>query len=75
MDESKRSGSCHFDILFTKSVPHILEDIFFSLDYESFNTCLKVNNAWHELLASESCKKKGIYVFYEEILKDEVKLW
>ena len=60
-----------FDSLFTKSVPHILENIFLSLDYESFKACRKVNNIWKELFASESFKKKARGVFDKEI-HDEI---
>ena len=41
------------DKLISASVPHILEKIFFSLDFGSFNTCLAVSPAWNELLSSE----------------------
>ena len=60
-----------FCTLFTKSVPHILERIFFSLDYESFKKCLEVSTAWKELLTSESFIIRGKMVFREEILRDE----
>ena len=40
-------------MLFTRSVPHILEKIFFSLDYESFMRCSEVNKTWNDLLTSE----------------------
>ena len=63
-----------FDMLFEKYVPHIPEKIFFSLDYVSFKTCLKVSSAWKELLASESYQTKGRSVFQKEILDDEEKL-
>ena len=45
--------------MFTKSVPHILEKIFFSLDYESFMACGKVCLAWKELHSSESYQQKA----------------
>ena len=60
-----------FSTLFIKSVPHILEKIFFSLDYKSFKTCTEVNNAWKELLTSESFIVRGRELFQDEILKDE----
>ena len=72
--DSDNNGSCAFDMLFTKNVPHILEKIFLSLDYKSFKKCLKVNNTWYELLRSESFKKKARSVFRKNILKDEKKL-
>lgn len=63
-----------FDTLFTKSFPHILEKIFFSLDYASYKTCMEVKKAWNELLKSESYHKKSKTVFYKGILEDEKKL-
>ena len=56
-----------FDELFIRSVPHILEKIFFSLDYKSFKICMEVNNIWNDLLTSESFKKIGKSVFREDI--------
>ena len=52
-----------FDKLFTKNVLHILEEIFFDLDYESFKTCLEVSNLWRQLLTSESFIKKERWCF------------
>ena len=73
-EESKITGSSAFDILFAKNVPHILEMIFFSLDYESYNKCLEVNNTWKQLLTSESYHKKGKIVFSQELIDLEKKL-
>ena len=68
-------GPCgNFDILFSRNVPHILDIIFFSLDYKSFKTCMKVCIAWNDLLKSEVYKIKGKTFFHEEILKDEKRL-
>ena len=61
-----------FDTLFTKSVPHLLEKIFFSLDYQSFKGCLDVSKPWNYLLKSERFKKLGNDVFREDIERD---LW
>ena len=61
---------CAFDTLLTKSVPHILEKIFFSLDYKSFKTCLKVSNSWNELLTSESFKNMGTSLFRKNVEND-----
>ena len=58
------------DGLFTKNVPHVLEKIFFFLDYESYKTCLEVSNAWNDLLSSESFRTRGKSVFHAEIFKD-----
>ena len=65
------SDSCAFNMLFTKSVPHILETIFLSLDYESFKECLKVSKVWNQLLTSESYLLKGKLKFQKEIRKDQ----
>ena len=67
--------SCAFEKLFSMSVPHILEKIFFYLDYESYKECLEVSYAWNELLISKSYQKKGKSVFQDELMRDEGKLW
>ena len=67
--------SCAFEKLFSMSVPHILEKIFFYLDYESYKECLEVSYAWNELLISKSYQKKGKSVFQDELMRDEEKLW
>ena len=59
-----------FEALFSKNVPHLLEKIFFCLDYESYKRCLEVSNVWHDLLTSDSFKKKGKSVFHSKILND-----
>ena len=51
----ERGENCYlsaFDTLFARNVPHILEHIFFSLDYKSFKMCTSVNKTWRELLTS-----------------------
>ena len=50
MDRELLVHPCAFGTLFTRNVPHILERIFLSLDYYSFNECLNVNKAWNGLL-------------------------
>ena len=47
-----------FEKLFKKNVPHILENIFFSLDYESYKASHKVCTAWNQLLSSDSYIQK-----------------
>ena len=61
----------HFDILLSRNVPHILESIFFSLDYESFKECFAVSKTWHTLFKSEMYQKKAKSLFHDEILWDE----
>ena len=66
---------CYFEMLFTTNVPHILENIFLSVDFDSFNECLRVNSAWNKLLNSQSFQKKARSVFQKEIPEYECKLW
>ena len=63
-------AACAFDKLFTKSVPHILEKIFFSLDFASYMKCHQVSNNWNELLTSESFKRLGKAKFHEEAQRE-----
>ena len=42
-----------FDALFNGNFPHILENIFFSLDPKSFGACCRVSNKWRQCLNSE----------------------
>ena len=48
-----------FGKLFVRSVPHILENIFFSLDYDSFMVCAKVCKTWERLFSLASYKAKS----------------
>ena len=70
MDTDENTGPCGFDTLFTIDVPHILEKIFFPLNFKTIKTCCEVSNAWRQLLTSESYQVH----FYTEILEDEEKL-
>ena len=63
-----------FDKIFTRNVPHILETIFFYLDYESYLKCMGVRNTWKKILLSDSFKKRAKKLYMPEILKDEEKL-
>ena len=74
MDVKKIADTCAFDTLFTKNVPHILERIFLSLDYYTFNECLRVNKAWNCLLTSESFKVKA-KKFHKEIEEENKELF
>ena len=63
-----------FDMLFTRNVPHILENIFFSLDNRSYLSCFNVNRAWNELLSSQTYQ--AIYSKKLEKKEEiEKKLW
>ena len=68
-------GTCAFDKLFSMNVPHILERIFFSLDYHSFKICMHVSTTWSDLLMSEPCQNKAKSVFRTGIQKDNKRLW
>ena len=67
---TKIMTSCQFDKLFTKTVPHIYEKIFFSVGYESFKKCTEVSKSWKDLLTSEPFLRRGKSVFCEDIQKD-----
>ena len=73
MDAGKRED-CAFEKLITRNVPHILEKIFFSLDYRSFQSCFRVNSTWNELLSSPSYKKMSAKKLNEKE-ENEKKLW
>ena len=64
-----------FETLFTMNVPRVLERIFFSLDYESFEKCKKVCVAWNSLLKSKLFKTRAKSHFATDISRHENKLW
>ena len=66
--------SCAFNKLFSKNIPHVLEIILFSLDYESFKACGEVNVALKEFLTSRPVRKKAKSVFSTEMAEDENRL-
>ena len=70
MEAKEVKLECAFDMLFTRSVPHILEKIFFNLDYTSFKQCMVVSSGWHELLKVESYKRLGKVTFREDINRE-----
>ena len=59
-------ASSPFEILFSKNVPHILENIFLSVDFESFKNCLVVNTTWNGTLTSELFLNQAKSAFREE---------
>ena len=65
-------GQCDFNTLFALNVHHILEKIFFYLDYASYRTCMDVSKVWCELLTSKSFIRLGKTHFCKEIGKE---LW
>ena len=70
MEAWRIGDGCHFDTLVSTSVPHILEKIFCSLDYESFKKCYSLNTAWNGLLSSDSFQKLRKNVFREDIERE-----
>ena len=71
MELQQDLDSSAFNMLFTMSVPHVLETIFLSLDYESFKECLKVSKVWNQLLTSVSFRLKAQSKFQNEIRRDQ----
>ena len=49
---------CAFDLLLRSNIVHIWEKIFLSLDYESYQNCLKVSQAWNQVFHNESFQAK-----------------
>ena len=62
---------CNFVALYSAKFPHILEHIFFSLDYESYMNCMEVSNEWKGVLNSERYITKRKSIFKVEIERDE----
>ena len=60
---------------FLINFPHIVENIFFYLDYYTYNKCKKVNSQWKDLLTSERYNIKARSLFMWEIFKDELNLF
>ena len=59
VEEQKTCVPSPFDaLLYYRNVPHILEKIFFNLDYESFKTCMEVCQTWKKLLSSAPYQEK-----------------
>ena len=56
---------CAFDKVLSRNVPHILEKIFFSLDYDSYKKCCEVNSTWKQLIASKPFQKRAKYTFLD----------
>ena len=50
-----------------RDVPHILEKIFFSMDYTSLKTCLNVSKTWRKLLLTTPYEKR-LEELWEELL-------
>ena len=70
-------GSCAFDALFARSVPHLLERIFFALDFDSFEACSRVNQTWEDLFRRSYAKTFGekLAEMLIEKQRNERQLW
>ena len=56
--------------LLTRNVPHILEKILLSVDYNTYKICQEVSKSWKNVLMSESFRRRGNTVFCEDIRKE-----
>ena len=74
MAAEERSIHGAFDTLLSKNLPHVVEKIFFLLDFDSYKLCCMVSKTWNKLLTSESFQRKAKSVFSRAILEDENKL-
>ena len=63
-----------FNILLKRNLPHILEEIFFNLDYDSFKNCMEVCGTWRGLLQSPKYMKRAKSVFWWKIKNDGIDL-
>ena len=53
-----------------RDVPHILEKIFFSMDYTSLKTCMNVSKTWRKLLLTTPYLKR-LEELWKELLKEK----
>ena len=67
-------NNCFFDSLLQRNVPHIIEMIFLTLDYDSFKECLDVNATWRNQISSAFLRRNGELLCYKGIFEDERKL-
>ena len=74
MDSKSTLESCELEVLFPKHFPHIIENIFFSMDYKTYTKCREVCSTWNKLLTSDTYQRKEKYVFRKEIwqLQDDL---
>ena len=61
----------YFQPLFNKNVPHILEKIFFSLDYDSFISCQDVCNTWNGLFSSALYNTRSKKLLFEKNKRED----
>ena len=73
MVEPKAAKDCGFDVLFGKSVPHIIDKIFLKLDFDSFMACREVSTAWNTLLSSGAYRNRPMELLRERLNKEKKK--
>ena len=64
------AAACQFEKLTSIAAPHILENIFLSMDHTSFLNCFEVCKTWNDILKSESFKRKARPVFTKDLQKE-----
>ena len=62
-------NSCPFNLLLEKNLPHIVANLFLSLDYNSFKSCTLVSKAWMSMLTSDTFKSIGKARFEQWLLR------
>ena len=70
---NKNQHCLFFDKEFFEKFPHIVENIFSFLDYQSYKTCINVNTQWRELLTSKRYMNMTKLLFSSQICYDESK--
>ena len=76
MKMSKEEQACGFDVLLKHNVQHLWEEIFLSLDFESFRACLSVSKAWNEIFDRRSFRAKIVATYSSQMwMRDVNKLW
>jgi len=68
------ASPCQYGALLPSNFPHIMEQIFLLMDYESFKICFEVCKPWRELLMSDSLQRKAKHAFSAYIVVEEEKL-
>ena len=74
MGDLKAAKECGFDVLLSKSVPHIIEKIFLDLDFDSFMACREVSRGWNALLSSGAYRNRPIELLRERLREEKKKM-
>jgi len=68
------ASPCQYGALLPSNFPHIMEQIFLLMDYESFKICFEVCKPWRDLLMSDSFQRKAKHAFSAYIVLEGEKL-